>query len=344
MLIANIEPGDQYTPAAGQAFYADVLNRLNALPGVVAAGAARVTVLSGASRTLPVSVDGRPPQPDRSNVIPVRANVVSEKYLDAMGIPILMGRSFQTTDLPASQRVAIVSRSLANRLWPNAEPIGKTLVSMSPLLVVGVVPDTVYRSTTDRGPLPVYYLPLSQNYEAAVTLHVRTEGDPMALLPAIRGIVSDVDPRVALLRPRRLEDEFSRSLAEQRTMVKLVGSLSGIALLLAAVGLYGVMAYATRQRTTEIGVRLALGATRASILNMIVLRGLRLVVTGAAFGLAGAIVAVRFVRVWLFGVEPTDALTWITVSIVLMLVGLAACAIPARRAMRIDPAAALRSS
>jgi predicted permease len=344
MLIATIEPGERYTPAAGQAFYADVLGRLNAAPGVVAAGAARVTVLSGASRTLPVSVDGQPPQRDRSNVIPVRANVVSERYLDAMGIPILTGRNFQTTDLPASPRVAIVSRSLANRLWPNADPIGKTLVSTTSRIVVGVVPDTVYRSTTDREPLPVYYLPLSQNYEAAVTLHVRTDGDPMALLPAVRRIVSEVDPRIALVRPQRLEDEFSRSLVEERTMVRFVGGLSAIALLLAAVGLYGVMAYATRQRTTEIGVRLALGATPTSILNMVVRRGLWLVVMGAAFGLVGAFVAVRFVRVLLFGVEPTDPATWIAVSTLLMLVGLLACAIPARRAMRIDPAAALRSS
>jgi ABC-type antimicrobial peptide transport system permease subunit len=166
----------------------------------------------------------------------------------------------------------------------------------------------------------------------------------MALLPPVRRIVSDVDPRIVLVRPRRLEDEFSRSLIEERTMVKFVGSLSSIALLLAAVGLYGVMAYATRQRTTEIGVRLALGATPASILNMIILRGVRLVAIGAAFGLAGALVAVRFVQVLLFGVEPTDPVTWIAVSAVLMLVALVACVLPARRAMRIDPAAALRSS
>ncbi len=344
MLITTIEPGDRYQPAAGQAFYTEVLNRLNALPGVAVAGAARVTVLSGSSRTMAASVDGRPLQPDRSNVIPVRANVVSDRYLDAMGIPLLMGRHFEPSDLPTSQRVVIVSRSLANRLWPNADPIGKTLQSASPLVVVGVVPDTVYRRTTDRQVLPVFYLPLSQNYEAAVTLHVRTTGDPLAIIPAARKIVSDIDPRIALVRPRLLEDEFSRSLTEERTMVQFVGGLSAIALLLAAVGLYGVMAYATRQRTPEIGVRLALGASPASILSMIVLRGLRLVAVGGVFGLAAALVAVRFVRGLLFGVEPTDLVTWTAVVLTLTLVGLLACVVPARRAMRIDPVRALRNS
>ena len=343
VLLATIEPGDRYQPAAAQAFYADVLERLNALPGVVAAGAARVTVLSGASRTGAVSIDGRPVQPDRSNGIAVRVNVVSDRYLDAMGIPILIGRNFQPSDLATSTRVVIVSRSLANRLWPNESAIGKTIVSTGSLQVIGVVPDTVYRRTTDRQVLPVYYLPLSQNYEAAVGLHVRTDGDPMALLPAVRRVVSNVDSRIALVRPRRLEDEFSRSLTEERTMVQFVGGLSGIALLLAAVGLYGVMAYTTRQRTTEIGLRLALGAKPASILHMIVLRGLRLVAVGAAFGLAGAIVAVRAVRGLLFGVEPSDPVTWIAVSVALMLVGVLACAVPARRAMRIDPVRALRN-
>jgi len=164
------------------------------------------------------------------------------------------------------------------------------------------------------------------------------------MLPTVRKIVSDIDPRIALVRPRLLEDEFSRSLTEERTMVQFVGGLSAIALLLAAVGLYGVMAYASRQRTTEIGVRLALGALPASILKMIVLRGLRLVGVGAAFGMIGAFIAVRFLRGLLFGVEPTDLLTWVAVSATLMLVGLVACVVPARRAMRIDPVRALRNS
>jgi len=343
-LVAEIGPGDSYSPVTGYALYVEVLDRLNALPGVVAAGAARVTVLSGASRTVPVSVDGQPIRPDRSNVIPVRANVVSDRYLETMGIPLLRGRGFQASDGPASPRVAVVSRSLADRLWPNADPIGQRFLSASPLIVVGLVPDTVYLSATERDPRPFFYLPLSQNYEYAVTLHVRTDGDPLAILPGVRQVVRDLDPRIAVTRPRRLVDEFNRSITGQRTMATLVGILSGMALLLAAVGLYGVMAYGTRQRTTEVGLRLALGATPVSILNLIVFRGARLVVMGVALGLVGAFASVRFVRSQLFGVEPTDPVTWLAVSAMLVLVGLTACAIPAWRAMRVDPAVALRSS
>jgi predicted permease len=344
MLVAEISPGASYTPETGQAFYAGLLGRLNGLPGVEAAGVARVTVLSGMARTLPVSVDGQPLRPDRSNAIPARANVVSERYLEAMGIPVVRGRGFQVSDVQTSPAVVIVSRSLADRMWPNADPIGQTLVSMSRLEVVGVVPDTVYLSVTERDPRPVFYLPLTQNYESGVTLHVRTAGDPLAMLPAVRQIVRDLDPRMVLTRPRRLVDEFDRSIAAQRTMATFVGLLSGIALLLAAVGLYGVLAYATRQRTPEVGLRLALGATPASILRLIVMHGARLMAMGAGLGFAGAFFSVRYVRNQLFGVAPTDPVTWLAVFALLALIGLAACVVPARRAMRIDPAAALRSS
>ena len=243
MLVAEISPGISYTPEAGQALYAELLGRLEALPGVAGAGAARVTVLSGGARTLPVSVDGQPPRQDRSNVIPARANVVSQGYLDAMGIPVVRGRTFLASDGPTSPGVVIVSRSLANRLWPNADPVGQTLISMSRFEVVGVVPDTVYFSATERDPRPVFYLPLAQNYESGVTLHVRTAGDPLAMLPAVRQSVRDLDPRLALTRPRRLLDEFDRSMTTQRTMAVFVGLLGGIALLLVSVGLYGVIAY-----------------------------------------------------------------------------------------------------
>jgi len=343
MLLADVSPGDRYAPEATQAFYRNLLDRVNALPGVSVAGAARVTVLSGAARTVPVSADSQPLRPDRSNVIPVRANIVSDQYLDAMGIPILRGRGIQPSDVKTAPRIAIVSQSLAKRLWPNGDPLGRMLISESQFQVVGVVPDTVYRSSTDPDPRPFFYAPLAQNYEAGVTLHVRTIGEPMTVLPGVRQVLRDLDARLTLTRPRQLIDEFDRSTMPQRTMAMLTGVLSAIALLLAAVGLYGVVAYATKQRTTEVGLRLALGATRGSILNLVVMRGIRLVAIGSVLGLVGAVASVRFVRSQLFGVEPTDPLTWFAVAAVLLSVGLVACAIPAARAMRVEPSTALRT-
>jgi predicted permease len=311
---------------------------------VLSAGAARVTVLSGGARTVGLSLDGQAIREDRSNAIPVRANIVSRGYLNAMGIAVTRGRRFDATDVPSSPRVAIISRSLAERLWPGTDPIGRTLVGQdASTQVIGVVPDTVYLRSTEREPRPFFYLPLSQNYENGVSLHVRTAGDPMALVGAVREVTRSLDPRLTLTRPRRLVDEFDRSVETERLLARLTGMLSGIALLLAAVGLYGVMAHSVKQRTREVGLRLALGATPASIMQLVVGGGFRLVAIGSALGLAGAFAGVRFVRNQLFGVEPTDPLTWLAVSALLVSVALLACGIPARRAMRVAPATVLRS-
>jgi predicted permease len=321
-----------------------LLERIEAIPGVVSAGAARVTVLSGTTRTLPVSLDGQPFRADRSNVIPVRANAVSERYFETLEIPILRGRGFQGSDESAGPLVAVVSRSLAERLWPDTDPIGRTFLSMTRMEVVGIVADTVYVSATERNPRPIFYVPLAQSRESSITLHVRTTADPVAIVPDVRRVVREVDPRLVLTRPRRLADVLDASMGGQRSMATLSAVLSTVALLLAAVGLYGALAYSTRQRTREVGLRLALGATPWSLMRSIVLGGLRLVVAGGALGAVGAYVGARYLRSQLFGVEPTDPLTWLTVSSVLVLMALAACAIPARRAMRVDPATTLKSS
>ena len=344
MLIADLALGEDYSSESGQALYNDLLDRVNGLPGVVAAGAARVTVLSGGSRTVGVSTDGQPIKDDRSNAIPVRTNVVSRGYLDAMGIRVIGGRPFDATDVHSSPRVAIISRALGERLWPGADPIGRVLVWQDgPLQVIGVVPDTVYLRSTEREPRPFFYQPLSQNYENAVSLHIRTAGDPMTLFSTVRQATRTLDPKLTLTRPRRLADEFDRSVETERVLARLTGILGGIALLLAAVGLYGVMAYAVKQRTREVGLRLALGATPAVILQLIVGRGARLISVGVVLGLVGAAASVRLVRAQLFGVEPTDPLTWFGVGALLLVVGLVACGIPARKAMKVAPAAVLRS-
>lgn len=344
MLIADLPLNEGYTQESGLALYDELLTRVSALPGVTAAGAARVTVLSGSNRTVGLSTDGRPLRDDRSNAMPVRVNVVSRGYLDAMGIRLLAGRQFDETDVPSSPRVVIISRALGKRLWPGSNPIGRVMMwEDGPLHVIGVVPDTVYLRSTELEPRPFFYFPLSQNYENGVSLHIRTAGDPLSLLNAVRQVTRSLDPKLALSRPRRLVDDFQSSVETERLLAKLSTMLGGLALLLAAVGLYGVMAYTVRQRTREVGLRLALGATPAEIVKLIVGRGARLIAIGAGLGLAGAAASVRLVRAQLFGVEPTDPPTWLGVALLLLAVGLVACGIPARRAMKVAPAAVLRS-
>ena len=335
-----------YSQAAGTDVYERILAQLNGLPSVRAAGAARVTVLSGGARSTSVSLDGRPVERNGSNGLGVRTNVVSHRYLDALGIPLLRGRHFAESDTAGSTRVAIVSRSLAARLWPDADPVGKPLLSENtPFEVIGVVPDTVYTSALEPNAPPVFYALLAQNYESGVTLHVRAAGGhPLALVPAVRQAVRDADPRIAVDRPRTLRDDFEASIGSQRMMATLVGVFAGVALLLAAVGLYGVMAHLAGQRTKEVGIRLALGARPSSILTLMVRAGLQLVAIGTAIGLAAGLLSARLIERQLFGLRPTDPSTFLAVAALLAVVGVAACIIPARRAMRVDPVVALRNA
>ncbi len=220
-----------YSPEAGQVAYASILERVNALPGVVEAGAARVAVLSGAARTMNVSTDSLPVAADNRNALSVRANVITDGYLPAMGIRVTQGRNFEPSDGPGAPRVTVVSQALAARLHPGLDPIGRTvMLGEDPLQIVGVVPDTIYRSTTEQSPPPFLYLPVAQNYESGLTLHVRTAGDPLGELAALRRVLRDVDPQLVLGRPRTLRDEFNVSVADQRLMATLIGLFGLVAL------------------------------------------------------------------------------------------------------------------
>jgi len=333
-----------YSQDAGLAAYEQILSRVEALPGVIAAGAARMTVLSGGARSTAVSSARRPIQQENSNAVGVRANTVSHRYLETMNVPILRGRSLASSDRPETPRVVIVSRSLVDRLWPNEDPIGKTLWDEASRVqtIVGVVPDTVYTSTLERDAPPTVYLPLSQNYESGVALHIRAVGDPTSLIPAIREAVRQVDSQLVVERPQLLRDVLDRSLSRQRMMATLIGLFAAVVLILAVVGLYGVMAYVATQRTTEVGIRLAMGAQPASIVRLVIWRGIRLLAIGVAMGLMGALISTRYIEAQLFGVTATDPLTFVTVCLLLAIAGLTACAIPAWRAMRVDPIVALR--
>jgi putative ABC transport system permease protein len=336
--------GGSRGPDAGLAVYEQILSRVEALPDVVAASAARMTVLSGGARSSAVSTDGRPIEKDNSNALGVRANVVSRRYFETMNIPILHGRVFTAADGPNTPRVTIVTKSLADWLWPHEDPLGKTLRDESSqlLVIVGVVPDTVYTSTLEREKPLTYYLLLAQNYESGVALHVRAASNPMLLVPAIREAVRQVDGQLAVERPQVLRDVLDRSLSRQRMMATLVGLFGASALLLAVCGLYGVMAHAASQRTAEIGIRLAMGAQPASIVSLLLGQGLRLLGIGLAIGLTGALLGTRYIEAQLFGVTATDPLTFVSVCVVLGTAGLAASVIPAVRAMRLDPIIALR--
>ena len=329
---------------AGLAVYEQILSRVETLPGVVAAAAARMTVLSGGARSTAVSTDGRPLERDNSNALGVRANVVSRRYFETMNLPILHGRSFDASDGPKTPRVTIVTKSLAERLWPHENPIGKPLRDENNhlLAIVGVVADTVYTTTLERERPPAYYLLLEQNYESGVALHVRAAGSAMSLVPRIREAVQQVDSQLALERPQLLRDVLDRSLGRQRMMATLIGLFGALALILAVLGLYGVMAHVAAQRTTEIGIRLAVGAQPASIVTLLLGQGLRLLGIGVTIGLTVALVCTRYIEAQLFGVTATDPMTFVSGCVVLAGAGLTASLIPAVRAMRIDPTSALR--
>jgi predicted permease len=330
---------------AGLAVYAQILSRIEALPGVVAASAARMTVLSGGARSTAVSTDGRPLERDNSNALGVRANVVSHRYFETMNIPILHGRLFNTSDGSNTSRVTIVTKSLADRLWPNEDPTGKTLRDeTTQLQVVGVVPDMVYATTLERERRPTYYLLLAQNYESGVALHVRAAKNPLSLVPAIREAVRQVDRQLAVERPQLLRDVLDRTLSSQRMMGTLVGLFGAVALILAVLGLYGVMAHVAAERTPEIGIRLAVGAQPVSIVTLLLRQGLRLLGIGVAIGLTGALLGTRYIEAQLFGVTATDPLTFVGGCVVLSIAGITASVIPALRAMHIDPIRALRQT
>jgi len=335
--------GGPRSPEAGLAVYEQILSRVEALPGVLAASAARMTVLSGGARSTVVSTDGRPVEKDNSNALGVRANVVSHRYFETMNIPILRGRSFNASDGPRTAPVTVVTKSLADRLWPNEEPIGKIFWDeRQQFQVVGVVPDTVYTSTVEREKPPTYYLLLSQNFESGVTLHVRSAESPMALVPGIRDAVRQVDSQLAVERPQLLRDVLDRTLSTQRMLATLLGLFGGVALLLAALGLYGVMAHLANQRTPEIAIRLAMGAQPTSVVSLLLRQALRLLGMGEAIGLTSALVGTRYIEAQLFGVTAADPATFVGGCVVLATAGLTASVIPALRAMRVDPVSALR--
>jgi predicted permease len=332
-------------------FYRQLRERLAALPGVEAVGFAQGAPLTGGMSYFSVEVEDHPRGPDEMPVF-ARNNNVGPGYLEAMGIQLLEGRSFRSGDGAEGVRVAVVTESFAEMWWPNESPLGRRMrigyEGEDWYEIVGVVEDTHYLSLEETPEETVYWPSTVGPAEAPFPTRSRdvilkTAGDPLQFVSALRREVSALNPRIPVSNPRSMAAVFSDATSRVSFTAALLGAASGIALLLGLVGIYGVISYVVSQRTREIGVRLALGATAPSVSSMVVRQGLALAGTGVVIGLLGAGVLSRVIGSILYGVSPTDPVTYGTVAALLLVVAAAASWLPARKAAAVDPSSALRA-
>ncbi|MEO8434817.1 MAG: ABC transporter permease [Pyrinomonadaceae bacterium] len=339
-------PGAKYKEESQRAaFYQDLVRKVAALPGVESAAAITNLPLGGSNSSNPFLIEGMPDPPPGQEFVG-RNRACTPDYFHTMGIPVLKGRAFTDQDKPGNPPVVIVNENLAQRFWPNADPIGKRMRIAGPLneypwmQVVGVVKDVKHELN-----LPTswdYYLPHAQDVWSSMVLVARTRVAPMTLAADIRQQVWAIDKDQPVYRVRTMEDVRAFSVSLYSFSSGSLGVFAGIALLLAAIGIYGVMSYAVTQRTQEIGIRMALGARAADVLKLVIRNGMWLALIGVVTGLAGAYAATRFLASLLFGVTPTDLTTFAAVTLGLLVVALLACYLPARRATKVDPLIALR--
>jgi predicted permease len=331
-----------------KAFYDQSLERIRALPGVQAAGMISFGLPLGDNfLSGDFTVEGQPaPPPGASASKPL----VSADYFRALGIPLLQGRSFTESDGAQAPRVAIISQSLAHRFFPRQDPLGRRLdvgFGGRPLLytIVGVAGDVKEWGLSARAPM-IIYVPYAQAplpfLLSAAALVVRTAGDPTSLAGAVRHAVQSIDQEMPLFNVASMQQLLYKSVAEPRFNLLLFGVFAALALFLAVVGMYSVMSYSVVQRTHEIGIRRALGARESDVLRLVVGQGLKLSLAGVAIGLAGALALTRMLATLLYGIRPADPITFCWVALLLAIVALLACFVPARRAMRVDPNVALR--
>ncbi|MCA1817263.1 MAG: ABC transporter permease [Acidobacteria bacterium] len=348
----------RYTKAQGQDFYRRVLERVEAIPGVESATMTRTPPLSGASRQSSVIVEGQQQSPDRvsssettgGGAVEVSENTtlsspVARRYFETLKIPLLRGRDFGEADREGAPGVAVVNETFVARYLGGQDPVGRR-ISLSGekgpwLEIVGLVRDGKY-VTVGEEPAPFVYQPLAQRHETGMTLLVRTSGDPARFVSQVRERVHSVEPNLPLNASRTMTELLAMSLFPARMGAILLGCFGLLALLLASVGLYGVMSYSVSRRTREIGIRMALGAESGSVLRLVLREGMTLVAVGVAVGLVAALAATRLLAGFLYGVSTTDPAAFAAVAALLALVALVASLIPARRAARIDPMVALR--
>ncbi|PYV13911.1 MAG: hypothetical protein DMG07_13120, partial [Acidobacteria bacterium] len=342
VLLMGLSPGrGGYTGERRLEYYRQVLERVRNAPGVRATGLSFITPISGGSVDLSFGVEGRPREPGAV----VYVNDVSDDYFAALGTPLLLGRDFVPQDRPDSAPVAVINDALARRYFQGENPIGRRvrLGRQEGLEIVGVVANAKYVSLREDDQPTIYVNALQKrDPSGGLTLAVRTSGDPPSLAAAIRREVQALAGTVPIAQASTLSAQIDRSLVKERLMTRILSAFAALALLLASVGLYGVLGYAVARRTNEIGIRVALGATRGSLLWSVLREAWTLVAIGAAIGVPAALALTRLLSSLLYGVTPTDP--WVLGGAVasLFVVALAAASQPAWRALRVDPLVALR--
>jgi putative ABC transport system permease protein len=346
-----IPRGDRYSQLSQRAaFYQRVLERIEAVPGVKSAAAVSFIPLTLARGRKGFTIEGR--APSAPGQIPMAGyNLVTPGYFGTMRVALLQGRDFSWSDSPQTQPVVTINQAMAKAYWPNEDPLGKRIRQGGPddaefpwLTITGVVADLrEFDPMTE--PAPTIYFPIAQFADTRGILRdwvVHTDNDPKAIAANVRAAVWDVDKDLPVTRIRTMEEVRSTAVTSPRLNLVLFGFFAALALILASVGIYGVTAYTVSQRTREIGIRLALGASRMDVVRIVVRQGVRLSTIGVLFGLLGAFALTRLMTSMIYGVRSSDPLTFFVVAFLLMSVALAACYIPARRAMRMDPLVALR--
>lgn len=356
--------GSRYSSAVRQQqFFRDLVERARLLPGVASASTTNLLPLGGAYSGIAVSIEGRP-APAPGEDVSARYRVVGADYFETLGIPIRSGRAFAASDarvavplirwfpqqpapagadLPQPRPMAIINEHMAREFWPGVDPVGREFRALlsPPLAIIGVVADTRNESL-QSGPRSEFYLLDQQEPQSVMTLLVRSNGDPATIAPAVRTLITQMDPALAIAAARPLTDVRALALQGPRFTSGLLASFTGLALLLMAVGIYGLIAFNTTQRLPEIGVRVALGADRAAIVRTVLRQALGLAAAGLALGALAAALVARYLEGQFFGVNSLDPITWSLVSALVFVVVLGASWRPARRAAGVDPAAVLR--
>jgi predicted permease len=337
-------PPQRYPREKLVVFYEQLYQKLTTLPGSTSAALTDRVPLTGGQTPAPVAIGGRP-LPPFSERPQANRHLVSPKYFGTLGIPIHAGRDFDERDSARVPHVVIVNETFARQHFPGENPIGRTLITgmaERPSQIVGVVAD-VRSATLNAPPTPDYFLPALQRPEAFTNILIRTNLGPAAMAPVVRDALRAVDPDLPLLQPQALATRIARTVADRKLALVLLAGFAALALVLATLGVYSVMAHLVTFRTSEIGLRMALGASSGSVMRMVLAHGRRLTLAGIGLGIAGALAVSRLLQQALFDVNPADPLIYIALSVILLLVAECAAWLPARRATRIDPVIALRT-